>query len=145
MSTDKPRNPDLREQVEDATQEMAESEENALAALRDASDTGETHTVTLTGGIEVEVVDSLPGPVERKAAKVERKRQTGDIDEAIDSMIDVMTNLIKTDGFDSKEVWREYFEEYGSTNLLKCAMAASEPYYQTQKEMEDQRQFRGDR
>lgn len=143
MSTDKPRNPDLREQVEDATQEMAESEENALAALREASDTEETYTVTLTGGIEVEVVDSLPGQVERQAAKVERKRATGDVDEATDAMINVMTHLIQTEGFDSRDVWREYFEEYGTTNLLKCAMAASEPYYEAQKEIEDQRQFRG--
>lgn len=137
------RRPDLKEKVEQKQAELAESEENALATLREASDTAkQTHTVELTGNIEVDVIDTVPGHIERDAAKVQNKVKTGDIDEAVDAMINVMTHVIQTDGFDSREVWREYFEEYGSTNLLKCAMAATQPYYETQQELEDMRQFR---
>ena len=143
MSTDKPRNSDLREQVENATQEMAKSEENALAALEEASETQETHTVTLTGDVEVEVIDTVPGNLEREAARVQHKRKHGDVDDAITAMINVMTHLIQTDGYDSKAVWEQYDNQHGSANLMQCAMAVTEPYYEKQKEIEDQRQFRG--
>jgi hypothetical protein len=139
------RRPDLREKVEEKERELRESEQNALEALKSASDSErETHTVELTGGIEVEVVDSLPGDIERDVAKIEKKVKEGDIDAAVDAMIRVMTHVIQTDGFDSREVWREYFEEYGQNNLLKCAMAATGPYYEIQRELENQRQFRGE-
>jgi len=146
MSTDRPRDDNLRDAVENAANEMRESEENALEALKQAEDSrDDLHTVTLTGGIEVTVTDTIPGNIEKKAQLAEEKYQRGELDDAIDSVVEVMCYVIQTDGFDSRDVWRQYYQEYGSTNLIKCMIKATDPYFEQQQELEQQRQFRNDR
>lgn len=132
----------LKESVESEARELEASEESALDALADAAeDADETHTVELTGDIEVKVKDSLPGRLEKQAAGI----QNDDVTSGIDAMIAVMSEVIQTGGYDSEAVWREYLDRYGTTNLMECAMAATDPYWERQKALEDQRQFRGQR
>jgi hypothetical protein len=136
------RRQNLKDAVEEETQSLEESEENALDALAEATeDKQETHTVELTGGIEVEVKDELPGTLEKKAATI----RSDDVDAAVDTMIEVMTALIQDDDYASRPVWEQYHAEFGTTNLMECAMAVTEPYYERQEELQDQRQFRGER
>jgi len=130
----------LRDAVEEEAASLEESEQAALEALSDATeDNAETYTVELTGGVEVEVIDELPGSLEKRAAAI----QNDDVTAGVDAMVDVMAHLIQTDGYDSVEVWRLYHEGYGMTNLMENAMAVTEPYWERQQELQDARQFRG--
>lgn len=132
----------LRETVEDEAASLAASEQAALEALSEATeDETETHTVELTGGKEVEVVDSMPGRLEKKAANI----QNDDVTAGVDAMAEVLAHLIQTDGYDSVEVWRLYHQQYGMANLMENAMAVTQPYYDRQEALQDQRQFRGQR
>lgn len=119
------------------TETLAEEDEaaqEAFAALEETEET-ETHTVSLTGGQEVEVLDTMPGELERKAANA----RDDDIDSGVQSMIDVMTYLIQSDGFDNPAVWEMYYEKYGSSKLLENVLSVTEPYYQRQKKLQNKR------
>lgn len=132
----------LKDAVEEEAEQLEESEENALEALSIAAEENEdVHEVELTGGIEVEVKDSLPGRLEKKAASI----QEDDVEAAVGSIAEVMAELIETEGYNSKLVWIEYHDEYGMSNLMECAMTVTDPYYSRQEELQDQRSFRGER
>lgn len=132
----------LKDSVEEEVAALEEAEASALDALADATDDAEeTYEVELTGGITVEVKDAIPGDLEKQAANINED----DVTAGVESMIDVMCEVIQTDGYDSEAVWREYLSRYGSTNLMECAMAVTEPYWERQEELQDQRQFRRER
>ena len=123
--------------IREAERELNQQEQEALEILAEAEvhDRG-TQTVELTGGQPVEVIDSLPGRLEEKASQLD---DTSEMDDATQTMIDILTHLIQTNGFDSREVWQVFVEEYGLAALQENAMRVTEPYY------ERTQSFRGER
>lgn len=124
---------------EDAAELEAEEQDALEAIAAGAEDATETHTVELTGGEEVEVIDTLPGRLEEKAAKA----RSDNVDAGVESTIDVMTHLIQTEGFDSPEVWRLTYQQFGMGALMENALKVTEPYYQRQKHLQNERETVG--
>ena len=126
--------------IEDDVRQLEKQEQDALKALTEGVESGsDTHTVELTGGQEVEVIDSLPGELEKKAANA----QNEGADAGIESMVEVMCHLIQTEGYDSPEVWQLFYEKYGSTKLMENAIAVTDPWYETNQELAKKREAVG--